>query len=52
MNTDAFKACLLATDDELGKLRQRPTDGNSQSDPDACHLTTFLILDDTSHHVS
>jgi hypothetical protein len=43
MDADTVEACLFAADDERGKVRQRPTDGNSESDADTGHLTIFLI---------
>jgi hypothetical protein len=40
MDADTVEACLFAADDERGKIRQGPTDGNSESYADTCHLTT------------
>ena len=40
MDADTVEACLFAADDERGKIRQGPTDGNSESYADTCHYTT------------
>jgi hypothetical protein len=40
MYADAVEACLFAADCELDKIKQRPTDGNSESYADTCHLAT------------
>jgi hypothetical protein len=45
MDTDTVEACLFAANDERGKVRQGPTDGNSESDTDTFHLTTFSSPD-------
>jgi hypothetical protein len=45
MDADTVEACLFAADDERSYVRQRPTNGNSESDSDTGHLTTFLISD-------
>jgi hypothetical protein len=45
MDADTVEACLFAADDERGKVKQGPTDGNSDSDADTRHLTTFLICE-------
>jgi hypothetical protein len=34
MDADTVEACFFAADDERGKVRQGPTDGNSESYPD------------------
>jgi hypothetical protein len=54
MNADTVKACLLAANNELAKVRQGATDRNSERDADTCHLTPFVILEDSSpdHYVS
>jgi hypothetical protein len=46
MDTDAVKACLFAAYGKRGKVGQGPADGNSQSDTDTSHLTTFLFCED------
>jgi hypothetical protein len=43
MDTDTIQACRFAAEDERGKVRQGSTDGNSESDADTRHMTTFLI---------
>lgn len=48
MNADTVEACLFATDDERGQVRQRPADGHSESDADTRHWTTFLISEPSS----
>src|SRR5262249_36336172 len=48
MDADTVEACLFAADDERGKVKQGPTDGNSDSDADTRHLTTFLICERSS----
>jgi hypothetical protein len=48
MDADTVEAGLFAADDERGKVRQRPTDGNSESDSETGHLMTFLISDFSS----
>src|SRR5215831_15463797 len=39
MDSDAVEACLLAADDERGKVRQRSPNGDSEIDADPGHLT-------------
>jgi len=41
MNANTVETCLFAAGDERGKVRQGPTDRNSESNADPRHLTTF-----------
>ncbi len=52
MYADAVEACLFAADCELDKIKQRPTDGNSESYADTCHLTSSDQLDHQNYSTS
>src|SRR5215470_4579746 len=44
MDSDAVEACLLAADDERGKVRQRSPNGDSEIDADPGHLTKAPLV--------
>jgi hypothetical protein len=48
MDADAVEACRLTADDELGDVRQRSPNGDSEIDADPRHLTEApsFALDD------
>jgi len=50
MDADTVEACLFAADDERGKIRQGPTDGNAESHADTCHTRRLLSNQTFKNH--